>query len=264
MREISPTRSGGSSVSRTSVSLPSRGVSFASGLAPPPHLVGERARAVDVLGSGGLVCVSALGYAQGFPPPELRRARSSVAIGGDPGIDGLGRDACVRRLRAGRDGSRNAVSSRSAAGSSTSSARRAVTRFASSSSAMRSSPSARSRRLRSVRYTRWRTRSSTRPRSGRSVSVKAKLEHEARRTAAARRSRATDSTARPCLGARPRCAPCGRRSSEVRSSSGPPPSSIRSRPASSSRSRRSVPLSRREGSLRPRTTSPGSCARATA
>ena len=65
-------------------------MSFASGLAPPPHLVGERARAVDVLGSGGLVCVSALGYAQGFPPPELRPAPIEVAIGGDPGMDGLG------------------------------------------------------------------------------------------------------------------------------------------------------------------------------
>jgi transcription-repair coupling factor (superfamily II helicase) len=69
--------------------LTSRGVSFASGLAPPPHLVGERARAVEVLSSGGLVCVSALGYAQGFPPPELRPAPIEVAIGGDPGVDGL-------------------------------------------------------------------------------------------------------------------------------------------------------------------------------
>ena len=35
--------------------LPSRGVRWESGLEPPPHLVGERARALDVLGRGGLV-----------------------------------------------------------------------------------------------------------------------------------------------------------------------------------------------------------------
>ena len=41
--------------------FPSRGVSYASGLEPPPHLVGERARALDVLAAGGLVCASAAG-----------------------------------------------------------------------------------------------------------------------------------------------------------------------------------------------------------
>jgi transcription-repair coupling factor (superfamily II helicase) len=69
--------------------LPSRGVSFASGLAPPPHLVGERARALEVLEQGGLVCASALGYAQGLPPPELRAETIEVAVGGEPGIEGL-------------------------------------------------------------------------------------------------------------------------------------------------------------------------------
>src|SRR3954452_17547281 len=38
--------------------LPSRGVSHESGLEPPPHLVGERVRALDVLAAGGLVCAS--------------------------------------------------------------------------------------------------------------------------------------------------------------------------------------------------------------
>src|SRR3954469_21717193 len=33
--------------------FPSRGVHWASGLEPPPHLVGERARALDVRGRGG-------------------------------------------------------------------------------------------------------------------------------------------------------------------------------------------------------------------
>jgi hypothetical protein len=37
--------------------LPSRGVRWDSGLTPPAHLVGERARGLDVLGRGGLVVV---------------------------------------------------------------------------------------------------------------------------------------------------------------------------------------------------------------
>ncbi|MGH3092196.1 MAG: hypothetical protein ACRDOG_07700, partial [Gaiellaceae bacterium] len=37
----------------------SRGVRWGSGLEPPPHLVGERARALEVLGAGGLLCASA-------------------------------------------------------------------------------------------------------------------------------------------------------------------------------------------------------------
>ncbi|MGH3039561.1 MAG: hypothetical protein ACRDLZ_09205, partial [Gaiellaceae bacterium] len=34
----------------------SRGVRWGSALDPPPHLVGERARALEVLEAGGLVC----------------------------------------------------------------------------------------------------------------------------------------------------------------------------------------------------------------
>src|SRR3954447_23608321 len=73
--------------------LPSRGVARDSGLQPPPHLVGERARALDVLARGrlpppplvggraraldvlargGLVCVSAVALAELAPPPEQR------------------------------------------------------------------------------------------------------------------------------------------------------------------------------------------------
>src|SRR5581483_7052580 len=48
--------------------LPSRGVSIGSGLEPPPHLVGERARALDVLARGGIVCASALAVSEGIPP----------------------------------------------------------------------------------------------------------------------------------------------------------------------------------------------------
>src|SRR2546429_5618132 len=39
--------------------LPSRGVRSDSGLEPPPHPVGGRARALAVLGRGGLGCASA-------------------------------------------------------------------------------------------------------------------------------------------------------------------------------------------------------------
>jgi transcription-repair coupling factor (superfamily II helicase) len=52
--------------------LPSRGVSWATGLDPAPHLVGERARALDVLASGGLVAASAAAVAEGMPPADQR------------------------------------------------------------------------------------------------------------------------------------------------------------------------------------------------
>lgn len=69
--------------------LPSRGVRWGSGLAPPPHLVGERARALDLLQRGGLVCASALALAEPVPPPEVRPAALGVARGDEPGIDAL-------------------------------------------------------------------------------------------------------------------------------------------------------------------------------
>ena len=69
--------------------LPSRGVSRASGLEPPPHLVGERARALDVLVAGGLVCASAAALAEGMPPPEARPRALRLVIGEEPGLDGL-------------------------------------------------------------------------------------------------------------------------------------------------------------------------------
>ena len=52
--------------------LPSRGVRHGSGLEPPPHLVGERARALDVLAAGGLVCASAAAVVEGMPPAGAR------------------------------------------------------------------------------------------------------------------------------------------------------------------------------------------------
>ena len=69
--------------------LPSRGVSWGSGLEPPPHLVGERARALDVLAAGGLVSASAAALAEAMPPPETRPEPIRLAPGDEPGIDGL-------------------------------------------------------------------------------------------------------------------------------------------------------------------------------
>jgi transcription-repair coupling factor (superfamily II helicase) len=69
--------------------LPSRGVAPGSGLAPPPHLVGERFRALDVLAAGGLVLVSASALAQGMPPPGERPESVPLVVGSEPGLDGL-------------------------------------------------------------------------------------------------------------------------------------------------------------------------------
>ncbi len=69
--------------------LPSRGVSHTSGLEPPPHLVGERARALAVLASGGLVCASAAALAEGLPPESARPQPVRLAVGEEPGLDGL-------------------------------------------------------------------------------------------------------------------------------------------------------------------------------
>ena len=54
--------------------LPSRGVHWGSGLDPAPHLVGERARALEVLAAGGLVCASAAALAEPMPQAQIGRA----------------------------------------------------------------------------------------------------------------------------------------------------------------------------------------------
>jgi transcription-repair coupling factor (superfamily II helicase) len=61
--------------------LPSRGVHWGSGLEPAPHLVGERARALDVLAAGGLVCASAAALAEPLPPPDARPKPVKIAPG---------------------------------------------------------------------------------------------------------------------------------------------------------------------------------------
>jgi transcription-repair coupling factor (superfamily II helicase) len=69
--------------------MPGRGVRWESGLEPPPHLVGERARALDVLAAGGLVCLSAAAAAEPMPPPFARPQRIDLAVGDEPGIEAL-------------------------------------------------------------------------------------------------------------------------------------------------------------------------------
>jgi len=73
--------------------LPSRGVRVGSGLEPPAHLVGERARALDVLDAGGLVCVSARALAEGAPPatdrPEIVRLSKAGAAALDELVESL-------------------------------------------------------------------------------------------------------------------------------------------------------------------------------
>ncbi len=69
--------------------LPGRGVAHDSGLVPPPHLVGERYRALDVLAAGGLVCASASALAEGMAPVEARPTPLELTIGDEPGVDGL-------------------------------------------------------------------------------------------------------------------------------------------------------------------------------
>ena len=69
--------------------LPSRGVRAGSGLEPPAHLVGERARAFDVLDRGGLVCVSARALVEGAPPAADRPGTVRLSQARGAGLDEL-------------------------------------------------------------------------------------------------------------------------------------------------------------------------------
>jgi transcription-repair coupling factor (superfamily II helicase) len=69
--------------------LPSRGVRWDSGLRPPPHLVGERARALHLLEQGALVVVSAAAASEGLPPEKARPEPLRIAPGDEQGIDAL-------------------------------------------------------------------------------------------------------------------------------------------------------------------------------
>jgi transcription-repair coupling factor (superfamily II helicase) len=68
---------------------PGRGVTDASGLQPPPHLVGERFRALDLLGAGGLVCASAVALTEALPAFADRPESIAISVGDELGVDGL-------------------------------------------------------------------------------------------------------------------------------------------------------------------------------
>ena len=147
--------------------LPGRGVRWGSGLEPPPHLVGERARALDVLAAGR----ARLRLGDGAGGRDAAACRSARRRCGSRWAPSPASTAWRSRWRSpatsGSTAPRSAASSPSAAASSTSSRRRAASRSASSSTATRSSRCAPSRRSPSGRCTRSTTRSSTRRPSGR-------------------------------------------------------------------------------------------------
>ena len=151
--------------------MPSRGVRWESGLEPPPHLVGERARALDVL-AARRPRLRLGARARGAVTASARRGprRSTLAPGRRAGHRRARRAARPRRLRAGRAGRGARPVRRPRRASSTSSRRPAASRSASSSSATRSRRSAPSRRSRSARSTPSTRRSSTRRPSGASTS----------------------------------------------------------------------------------------------
>jgi transcription-repair coupling factor (superfamily II helicase) len=69
--------------------LPSRGVSYGSGLAPAPHLVGERFRALAALQAGGLVAVSADALVERVPAAADRPAAVELQVGAEIDLDAL-------------------------------------------------------------------------------------------------------------------------------------------------------------------------------
>ncbi len=69
--------------------LPSRGVQWGSGLEPAPHLVGERARALDVLAAGGFVCASAAALAEAMPTEDVRPQPLRIAPGEEVSLEQL-------------------------------------------------------------------------------------------------------------------------------------------------------------------------------
>ncbi len=77
---------------------PSRGVTYESHLAPPPHLVGLRVAALDALLGGGeaadppVVVVSAVALSEKVPDPELRPRSSTLRVGDLVDLDELTAD----------------------------------------------------------------------------------------------------------------------------------------------------------------------------
>jgi len=73
--------------------LPHRGVDWGSGLDPSPHLVGERAHALAVLGEGGIVAVSVEALVERLPGRATRPTGFKITRG-----DSIDRDRLVAQL----------------------------------------------------------------------------------------------------------------------------------------------------------------------
>jgi transcription-repair coupling factor (superfamily II helicase) len=69
--------------------FPSRGVRLETGIEPPAHLVGERARALAVLQAGGFVAASARALAEGLPPLHARPDTLHIHRGQEAPLDDL-------------------------------------------------------------------------------------------------------------------------------------------------------------------------------
>jgi transcription-repair coupling factor (superfamily II helicase) len=72
--------------------MPSRGAAHGAGLDPPPHLAGERSRALHTLAAGGLVAVSADALVERLPPPAVRPRPVELRLGEDRPFDELTRE----------------------------------------------------------------------------------------------------------------------------------------------------------------------------
>ena len=146
--------------------LPHRGAAWGSPLIPPPHLVGERARALDVLAAGGIV----VGLRRGAGGADRRARLAHRAGAGGASATSSSATSCSRRwsspaTSASAARSTSAARCPPAATWSTCSRRPAASRSGSSCSATRSSACRRSRRSRSGRCATSAASRSTRPRS---------------------------------------------------------------------------------------------------
>src|SRR6185437_10235860 len=104
-----------------------------SGLDPAPHLVGERARALDILAAGGLVVASAAALAEPMPPVAARPEPIRLAVEQEISLEQLSESLALAGYeRVERADERGPF----AAGSSTSFRRLGANHFESSSGEM--------------------------------------------------------------------------------------------------------------------------------
>ena len=239
--------------------LPSRGVRWGSGLEPPPHLVGERARALELLEAGGLVCASALALAEPVPPPAARPAALRIAPGEEPGIDALAESLALAGYeRVDRVEERGHFAVRGGIVDVFPTTGREPLRielFGDEIEGIRAFSPFTQRALRDI------DDAVIYPAAERSRDL-VELTLEPESAPPGRSGPDSRSPARPRLAAGRGAPGLGGRGHAAAVARRMWPSSIRCRRASSSRSTRSAPRSRRAGSPRPRTSSAACCGRA--